>query len=362
MSKMKGNVLNPLTAIDQYGCDALRFALTTGTAPGNDLNMGQHRLEAGRNFANKLWNAGRFVLKALEAEPVTARAFAEVGVKSQKEIEDRWIISRLNRLVGEVVRLMTDFQFGEAEKEIHDFLWGEFCDWYIEISKQRLGNANSPMVLLASVLETSLRLLHPFMPFITEELWQNLRERLPEGTLSTPALIVAPYPKANTKLFDLGSEQVMETVMEVVRTIRNARSEYKVDMGKWVECSVYAGGHQAELKVKAGVIEVLAKTRPLNILSRDQRPANTEKAVVYVLKDADVVIPLEGMVDIEAEKARLSKEMGMLEREIARLSERLEDSKFTSRAPAAVIEKERSRLKEYSDKFTRMKSELQQLA
>jgi len=361
MSKMKGNVLNPLTAIDQYGCDALRFALTTGTAPGNDLNMGQHRLEAGRNFANKLWNAGRFVLKALEAEPVTSKAFAEASVKSQKEIEDRWIVSRLNRLIGEVHRLMEDFQFGEAEKEIHDFLWGEFCDWYIEISKQRLGKTNSPMAVLACVLETSLRLLHPFMPFITEELWQNLKERLPSGTINAPALIIAPYPKANLKLLDAGSEQVMETIMEVVRTIRNARAEYKVDIGKWVESSIYAGSHQADLKGKAGVIEVLAKTRPLHILSRDQRPANAEKAMVYVLKDADVVIPLEGMVDIDAERARLSKEMGVLEREIARLTERLEDGRFTSRAPAAVIEKERSRLKEYGDKLARMKVELQQL-
>ena len=361
MSKMKGNVLNPLTAIDRYGCDALRFALTTGTAPGNDLNMGQHRLEAGRNFANKLWNAGRFVLKALEAEPVTAKAFAEVGVKSQKEIEDRWIVSRLNRLVGEVDRLMKDFQFGEAEKEIHDFLWGEFCDWYIEISKQRLGKANSPMAVLAFVLETSLRLLHPFMPFITEELWQNLKNRLPEGTLKSPALIVAPYPAANVNLLDAESEQVMETVMEVVRTIRNARAEYKVEMGKWVESSVYAGSLQADLKAKAAVIETLAKTRPLSILPREQRPANAEKAMVYVLKDADVVIPLAGMVDIEAEKARLTKEMETLDREINRLSGRLADSQFTTKAPPAVIDKEKGRLQEYQDKFARMQAELRQL-
>jgi len=361
MSKMKGNVLNPLTAIDQYGCDALRFALTTGTAPGNDLNMGQHRLEAGRNFANKLWNAGRFVLKALEAEPVSKKAFADAGVKKQKELEDRWIVSRLNRLIGEVDRLMLDFQFGEAEKEIHDFLWGEFCDWYIEIAKQRLGGKDTPIAVLAFVLETSLRLLHPFMPFITEELWQNLKERLPGGTLDSPALIIAPYPRADTKLCDTGSEQLMEMVMEVVRTIRNARAEYKVDIGKWVESSVYAEGHLSDLKGKASVIEALAKTRPLNILSRDKRPAKTETAMVYVLKHADVVIPLEGMVDIEAEKARLSKEMAVLEREIARLTQRLEDAQFTSKAPAAVIEKERARLKEYTDKLARMKAELEQL-
>ena len=362
MSKMKGNVLNPLTAIDQYGCDALRFALTTGTAPGNDLNMGQHRLEAGRNFANKLWNAGRFVLTSLEKEPLTGQAFADAGRKKAAETEDRWIVSRLNRLTREVDTLMKGFQFGEAEKEIHDFLWGEYCDWYIEICKQRLGTANTPLPVLASVLETSLRLLHPFMPFITEELWQNLRERLPNGALEAPALIVAPYPAADDGLLDPGSEQVMETVMEVVRTIRNARAEYKVEMGKWVESSIYAGSLQSDIKAKGAVIESLARTRPLSILPREKRPANTEKAMVYVLKDADVVIPLAGMVDSEAEKARLTREMEVLEREITRLSGRLADSQFTSKAPAAVIDKEKGRLKEYQDKVARMQAELKQLA
>jgi len=362
MSKMKGNVLNPLTAIDQFGCDALRFALTTGTAPGNDLNMGQHRLEAGRNFANKLWNAGRFVLTSLEKESVTKQAFTDCGRKKLEETEDRWIISRLNRLVKEVDTMMKGFQFGEAEKEIHDFLWGEFCDWYIEICKQRLGKSNTPMPVLAFVLETSLRLLHPFMPFITEELWQNLRERLPRDKLKAPALIIAPYPVGNEKLLDPEAEQVMETVMEVVRTIRNARAEYKVEMGKWVESSVYAGSLQSDLKAKSAIIETLAKTRPLNILPREQRPAQAEKAMVYVVKDADVVIPLAGMVDAEAEKARLTKEMEILEREIIRLRGRLADSQFTSKAPPAVIDKEKSRLKEYEDKVARMKAELKQLA
>jgi valyl-tRNA synthetase len=361
MSKMKGNVLNPLTAIDQYGCDALRFALTTGTAPGNDLNMGQHRLEAGRNFANKLWNAGRFVLTSLEKEPLTAEAFAAASAKKQSLAEDRWIISRLNRLVKEVDALMRDFQFGEAEKEIHDFAWGEFCDWYIEISKGRLGKPDSPMGILAHVLETTLRLLHPFMPFITEELWQNLKERLPQGALTAPALIVAPYPVPDEKLLDAESEQVMEAVMEVVRTIRNARAEYKVEPGKWVEANIYTGDLLAGLKGLAPHMETLAKARPLHILPRADRPAGAAKAMVCVLKDADVVIPLAGMVDFDAEKARLSKEIETLEREIARLTQRLGDEQFTSKAPAAVIEKEKSRLQEYKDKAARMQAELKQL-
>ncbi len=325
------------------------------------MNIGEHRFEAGRNFANKLWNASRFVLTSLEKEPLTKQAFSDPAVKKLTETEDRWIISRLSRLCKEVDVLMKDFQFGEAEREIHDFIWGEFCDWYIEICKQRLGKPNSPMPVLAYVLEMSLRLLHPFMPFITEELWQNLKERLPEGTLTSPALIVAPYPQYNEKLLDPEAEQVMGAVMDIVRTIRNARSEYKVDIGKWVESFVYTDNLLQDIKARSGIIETLAKTRPLTILPRDKRPSKAEKAMVSVLKDADVVIPLAGMVDIQAEKARLSKEIEIMDREIGRLTQRLGDAQFTSKAPAAVIEKEKSRLLEYESKAARMKTELEQL-
>ncbi|MGB8707654.1 MAG: valine--tRNA ligase, partial [Dehalococcoidia bacterium] len=181
MSKMRGNVLNPNNAIDEYGTDALRFAVTTGTSPGNDINLGPHRLEAGRNFANKMWNAARFVFHSLEANPIESGALAKLATKRSKPIEDRWILSRLSRLILSVDELMSGFQFGEAERQIHDFFWGEFCDWYIEIAKIRLSRSDySPLPVLAFALDTTLRLLHPFMPFITEELWQNLKQRLPE--------------------------------------------------------------------------------------------------------------------------------------------------------------------------------------
>ena len=360
MSKMKGNVLNPLTAINQYGCDALRFALTTGTAPGNDINMGAHRMEAGRNFANKLWNAGRFVLKALEAEPASKDIFTDIS-KYLTETEDRWIVSRLNRLVGEVDSLLKDFQFGEAEKQIHDFLWGEYCDWYIEISKQRLGKAGSPLPVLTYVLEASLRLLHPFMPFITEELWQNMKERLPQGTLEAPALIVARYPVADGKVLDDRAEQVMEAVMEIIRSIRNTRAEYKVDTGRWVESFIYADSLLEDIRARSDIIEMLARTRPLNILPRTSRPAKNEKALVAVLRYAEVIVPLAGMIDLNAEKARLSKEMDGLQNEIVRLTQRLEDGQFIGKAPSTVVEKEKARLEEYKSKFARMQAELQQL-
>ncbi|MHB8086188.1 MAG: class I tRNA ligase family protein, partial [Dehalococcoidia bacterium] len=315
---------------------------------------------AGRNFANKIWNAGRFVMTSLEKEPVSKQALEKVAKNKLQETEDRWIVSRLNSMIREVDKLMLDFQFGEAESEIHDFLWGEFCDWYIEICKQRLGKENSPMPVLVYVLETSLRLLHPFMPFITEELWQNLKDRLPQGTLASPALIVATYPKANEKLIDTDSERIMETVMDIVRSLRNTRAEHKVDIGKSIEATVYTDSLLSEIKARTDIIGRLAKTN-LSVLPREKRPSKDEKAVVSVLKEAEVVVPLKGMIDIDAEKARLAKEMEVLEREIARLTQRLGDAQFTSKAPAPVIEKEKNRLQEYENKVGRMKTEIQQL-
>ncbi len=359
MSKMKGNVLNPLDAIEQYGCDALRFALTTGTAPGNDINMGQHRLEAGRNFANKLWNAGRFVLRGLEKEPLKDDIFINIS-DYLLETEDRWIISRLNQLIREVNGLLREFQFGEAEKQIHDFLWGEYCDWYIEICKSRLDSPTSPLPVLVYVLETCLRLLHPFMPFITEELWQSLKQRIPQKMLTSPSLIIAEYPVTDDNLIDVESEQVIGTVMEIIRTIRNARAEYKVDTGKWIESFVYCDNLHSEIESKSSIIERLAKTK-ISILPRSDRTNQSVKAVVSVLKEAEVVIPLAGMIDMSLEKARLSKELETLGREIDRLSERLNNDQFTSKAPTDVIEKEKTRLLEYTSKYKRLQIELQQL-
>jgi valyl-tRNA synthetase len=363
MSKMKGNVLNPNDAIDEYGTDALRFAVTTGTSPGNDINLGPHRLEAGRNFANKMWNAARFVLQNLESNPIESGAMAKLAAKHSKQIEDRWILSRLNRLSSSVDEFMSGFQFGEAERQIHDFFWSEFCDWYIEIAKIRLSRSDfSPLPVLALALDTTLRLLHPFMPFITEELWQNLKQRLPEGSLDTASIIIAPYPVANKKLLDIEAETVMESVIEIIRSIRNARAEHKVAAGKWIEACVYTDRLQNDIAAKFDAIETLAKARPLAVLSRSQRPPKVEKALVLVLKEAEVVLPLAGMVDVVAEKRRLEDEIGVVEREIARLDQRLKDTAFVSKAPAAVVDKERDKLQGFQDKLLRLKQELTQLS
>ena len=363
MSKMRGNVLNPTDAIEEYGTDALRFAVTTGTSPGNDINLGPHRLEAGRNFANKMWNAARFVFQSLEANPIESGALAKLTAKRPEPIEDRWIMSRLNRLVLSVDEFMANFQFGEAERQVHDFFWGDFCDWYVEIAKIRLSRSDSsPLPVLAFVLETTLRLLHPFMPFITEELWQRLKQYLPEASLSSPSIIVAPYPVDNEKFIDVEAEPVMEAVIEIVRSIRNARAEHKVAAGKWIEARVYTDKLRPAIASQSEAIETLAKARPLAVLSRNQRQTKEEKALVLVLKETEVVLPWAGMVDVAAERRRLDGEIIALEKEIDRLGQMLKDSAFVSKAPAAVVEKEKGKLQSYRDKLLRLKQELAQLS
>jgi valyl-tRNA synthetase len=362
MSKMRGNVLNPIDAIEEYGTDALRFAVTTGTSPGNDINLGPHRLEAGRNFANKMWNAARFIFQSLEDKPIESGALAQLAVKRPVPTEDRWILSRLNHLIANVDELMSNFQFGEAERQIHDFFWGEYCDWYIEIAKIRLSWSDfSPLPVLAFILETTLCLLHPFMPFITEELWQGLQQRLSEGNLGSASIIIAPFPVADKKAIDSEAEQVMDSVIEIIRSIRNARAEHKVAASKWIEARVYADKFQTDIASKSEAIETLAKARPLAVLSRDQRRAKDEKALVLVLKEAEVVLPLAGMVDLAAERQRLEGEISTVEKEIGRLEQRLKDEAFVAKAPPAVVDKERGKLKAFKDKLLRLEQELAQL-
>ncbi|MBM3172546.1 MAG: valine--tRNA ligase [Chloroflexi bacterium] len=363
MSKMRGNVINPTDAIEKYGTDALRFAITTGTAPGNDVNLGEHRLEAGRNFANKIWNASRFVLQSMDAEAARGRGLKNLSVERPEIMEDRWILSRLSQLVISVDKLMEEFQFGEAERQIHDFFWGEFCDWYIEIAKIRLTDSkSSPLPVLAFILETVLRLLHPFMPFITEELWQGLKQRLPEGAMGSDSIVITPYPVGDASFIDAEAERVMESVVEIIRSIRNARAEHKVAPSRWVEARIYADNLSPAIAAQAAAIETLAKAKPLAVLSRSQRQAQEEKALVFVLKEAEVVLPLAGMVDIVAERQRLEKEIDGMKGEIGRLEQRLKDKAFVSKAPAAVVEKERNKLETLKDKLQRLQQELSQLS
>jgi valyl-tRNA synthetase len=309
-----------------------------------------------------MWNAARFVFQSLEDKPIESGALVQLTKKRPVQMEDRWILSRLNHLISSVDELMSNFQFGEAERQIHDFFWGEYCDWYIEIAKIRLSRSDfSPLPVLASVLEITLCLLHPFMPFITEELWQGLKQRLPEGTLDSASIMIAPFPVADKKAIEPEAEQVMDAVIEIIRSIRNARAEHKVAAGKWIEARVYADKFQADIAAKSEAIETLAKARPLAVSSRNQRRAKDEKALVLVLKGAEVVLPWAGIVDLGAERQRLEGEISAVEREIDRLEQRLKDRAFVAKAPAAVVDKERGKLQTFKDKLLRLKQELEQI-
>jgi valyl-tRNA synthetase len=353
MSKVKGNVINPLETIGEYGTDALRFALSTGTSPGNDMKLTSQKLEMARNFANKLWNASRFVIGSIEAGGDYGAAGSELPV------EDRWILSRLNRTVADVSGLLGEYQFGEAQRHIYDFLWGEYCDWYIEMAKIRLGKPEmvSPLPVLVRVLEVSLRLLHPFMPFITEELWQTLREHCRDvsgldGEWQTESIMVAAYPAADGEAGDDGAEELINAFIEVVRALRNTRAEYRVEAGRWIEAQVCSEKLSSELLLLKPAIEVLARARPLTFSAL--RPEASQGSVVTVLAASDVVVPLASMVDAEAERKRLDGEIENLRGEVSRLEKMTTDEAFLSKAPESVVAKQRDNLAQRRDQLTRL--------
>ncbi|MDD5509499.1 MAG: valine--tRNA ligase [Dehalococcoidales bacterium] len=355
MSKVRGNVINPLDTLDQYGTDALRFALSTGTSPGNDIKLTTERLEAGRNFANKLWNATRFIIRS------TTPGSTETGIQEGLlPIEDRWILSRLNHTIRNATNLMEEFQFGEAQRQIHDFLWGEFCDWYIEIAKIRLQSAVgtvSPVPILVHVMETSLRLLHPFMPFLTEELWQNLKYSAPAHQ-DTESIMTAPYPEAREAAMDPEAERVMSSIIEIIRSIRNIRAEYKVESNRWITAHVYAGSLSQAISPYCEIIQNLARAKPVTFRTDRQERTAGGNALVMVLGETELAIPMESMLDLAAERKRLQKEMAEIQFTIAQLEARLKDSNFLAKAPKAVIDKEQDKLTLRKSKLERLRQQL----
>jgi valyl-tRNA synthetase len=338
MSKSKGNAANPLEVIDKYGADALRFTIVTGSTPGNDMKLTPERLEGSRNFANKLWNAARFAFGFNTMQ----------GEKNQLALEDCWILSRMQGVVQDVNRLMEGWLFGEAGRIAEEFVWDEFCDWYLEIAKQRLYSEdntakNTAIGVIRQVLDTMLRLLHPFMPFITEEIWQHLPH-------TGNSLMVAAWPQAGKR--DLVAEQQIHTLVEVVRAIRNLRAEFRVEAVRWVDTIIVSESYAGLLAEQRAIIEALARCRPLHVVDNlVERPA---KALHAVSAGAEIFLPISGLLDIEVELGKLAKELAGIVQELQRVSARLGDERFTGKAPAVVIERERAKAMELEARKTKL--------
>jgi valyl-tRNA synthetase len=357
MTKSLGNVVDPVEAAAKYGTDALRFALATGGAPGNDMRISDERLEGGRNFANKVWNAARFVITSLADEAVEP---PQPGARDNMSLEDRWIMSRLHRLIGDVGKLLPASQVSEAGRQVHDFFWGEFCDWYIEMAKVRLKAGDpSPLPILAHVLDMSLRLLHPFMPFVTEAIWQNLRPhmRRPEAE----ALIVAPWPKASKRWQDKEAERQAQDVIDVVRAIRNIRAERGVEPARYVEAYLVADVMREAAEASRLMIETLARVQPLHIVD-GAAAAPRERVITAVLRDVQVVLPLAGLFDVEAERQRLRRQVDEAQAEVTRLEGKLANEQFRTRAPAAVVGKEEEKLVTARARLEGLQGRLKELA
>ncbi len=351
MSKTRGNTLDPLDLLEQYGTDALRFALTTGTAPGNNLRLSNEKLESARNFANKIWNAARFVIAAVEdrddlhgwSDPVAAQ-----------HREDRWIIGRLDALTADVNRCLAEFELGEAQQKLYDFVWNDFCDWYIEMAKVRLREDDGAVaVTLVHVLERSLRLLHPFMPFVTEEIWQNLVSRIPapESGLS-PSIMIAEYPQTDQMRTAPDAESEMDVVMQTIRAIRNIRAQLRIPAAQKLEAVIESNGMRRVVEEEREAISVLARIDPLRVADSESGEGAT--GVSLVVNPLVVRLPLTGVVDLDAEQQRLDQELESTRRNEARVEQLLANDNFVSKARPEVVEKERERLRSLSEQRERI--------
>ncbi|MBM3940640.1 MAG: valine--tRNA ligase [SAR202 cluster bacterium] len=357
MSKTRGNVVDPLRIVEEHGADALRFALSAGTTPGNDSRMQMTRVQSARNFANKMWNATRFVLTQLDG----AESLAGWSTRpSRKHREDRWIASRLEQVTREVHRLWGDYQLGEAERVVHDFIWGEFCDWYIELAKVRMrAGDTSPRKVLAYVLERSLRLLHPFMPFVTEELWQHLTEAAGRPKSWPVTITLMPYPAPSEEAVDQEALTDMALVTDIVRAIRNVRAEFKVDPARQLDATLSALDAGAALRGEAEAVRQLARVGSLTFANGV--PPAVDNAVTVVVGRVTVTMPMGDIVNVAAERERLRSELTETEQRTQSLAQRLGNEQFTSKAPAEVVEREGARLDDQRARIARLRELLSQL-
>jgi valyl-tRNA synthetase len=351
MSKSKGNVVDPLVVIEKYGTDAFRFTLAAFAAQGRDVRLSEERLAGYRNFANKIWNASRFTMNNLEGfEP------GGPSGKADYTLADRWILSRVNRAVGDVRRSLDEYKFNEAASAVYQFLWHEFCDWYIELIKPELYQEKNPpqkwlaQKVLARVLDVSLRLLHPFMPFITEEIWQNLPGN--QGSI-----MVSEFPKVEEGELRPEDEADMGMVMGVIGAVRNLRSELNIPPAKKVEVILHAGQEKTRrlLEKSRVYVESLARTAALTIQPGGEKPKGSATAIVEAV---EVYLPLRGIIDLEDEEKRIQKELAKIGEDLSRTHLKLHNQDFLERAKSEAVEKEKEKVKALSEREGKLKESL----
>ena len=355
MSKSLGNGIDPLEIIEKYGADALRITLVTGNAPGNDMRFHDERVEANRNFANKVWNASRFILMNMEGKEIT------VPNESDLSAVDQWIISKMNTLTKDVTENMDKFELGIAVQKVYDFIWDEFCDWYIELAKYRIYHAeenpaaaNSALYTLKTVLGDALKLLHPFMPFVTEEIYGAL---VPEEE----SLMMSSWPEYKESSCYPEAENIVDHMKEIIRGVRNVRAEMNVAPSRKAKTYIVCENEN----LCQGFEEIKESSMPLmsanEIQIQSDKSGIAEDAVSVVVADAVVYLPMEELVDFEQELERLTKEEARLTKELARVNGMLNNEKFISKAPEAKINEERAKLEKYTQMMEQVQERLKGL-
>ena len=352
MSKSLGNGIDPLEVIDQYGADTLRFMLITGNTPGNDMRFYWERVEATRNFANKIWNASRFALMNMEGYDANAKL-------APYTLADKWILSRLQHTAKSVTEMLEKFELGEAGRMIYDFIWGEVCDWYIELAKPRLYNKENAeerataQHVLATVLTSAMQLLHPYMPFITEEIYQCLPHE-------AESIMISKWPEADEALIDDEAERLMGAIMESIKAIRNMRAEVNVPPGKKVPATMLAAADLKDgIEANADYIHLMGAISELTVLA--DNAAKPENAMAAVVAGIEVYLPLAGLIDVEKENARLNKELAAIDKELSRVEGKLGNAGLLAKAPEAVIEKEKAKAEELNGKKAAINERLEYL-
>ncbi|RXI98430.1 valine--tRNA ligase [Anaerobacillus alkaliphilus] len=353
MSKSLGNGVDPMDVIDKYGADALRFFLSTGSSPGNDLRFYWEKVESTWNFGNKIWNASRFALMNMEG-----LTHEEIDLTGKKSIADQWILTRLQETIDDVTRLIDVYEFGEVGRLLYNFIWDDFCDWYIEMAKLPLYGEDEEAKkmtrsILAHVLDQTMKLLHPFMPFITEEIWQHLPHQ-------GESITVAAWPVKNTELVFPEATKKMNLLKEIIRSVRNTRAELNVPMSKKIELLIKAKDETILSNLEEGrsYLEKFCNPDQLKLGTDLQAP---EKSMSSVLTGVELYLPLAGLLDLDAEIARLEKEVKRLDSEVERVQKKLSNQGFVAKAPAAVIEEEKAKEQDYLDKRATVQSRIDEL-